>query len=45
MRLSIVQLLRGYGLVGGFSEYEGAWRMGYVRGAEGSIVSLAERIG
>ena len=26
-------------------EYEGAWRMTYVRGPEGIIVSLAERIG
>ena len=35
----------GYGLVGGVGEYEGAWRMAYVRGPEGIIVSLAERIG
>jgi catechol 2,3-dioxygenase-like lactoylglutathione lyase family enzyme len=35
----------GYGLVGGIGEYEGAWRMVYVRGPEGIIVSLAERIG
>lgn len=35
----------GYGLVGGIGEYEGAWRMAYVRGPEGVIVSLAERIG
>jgi catechol 2,3-dioxygenase-like lactoylglutathione lyase family enzyme len=35
----------GYGLVGGIGEYEGAWRMGSVRGPEGIIVSLAERIG
>ena len=34
-----------YGLVGGIGEYEGAWRMAYVRGPEGIIVSLAERIG
>src|SRR5215211_5206942 len=26
----------GYGLVGGIGEYEGAWRMAYVRGPEGS---------
>src|SRR5258706_12507029 len=32
----------GYGLVGGIGEYEGAWRMAYVRGPEGIIVSLAE---
>ena len=25
----------GYGLVGGIGEYEGAWRMAYVRGPEG----------
>ena len=35
----------GYGLVGGIGEYEGAWTMAYVRGPEGIIVSLAERIG
>ncbi len=35
----------GYGLVGGIGEYEGAWRMAYLRGPEGIIVSLAERIG
>jgi catechol 2,3-dioxygenase-like lactoylglutathione lyase family enzyme len=35
----------GYGLVGGIGEYEQAWRMAYVRGPEGIIVSLAERIG
>jgi catechol 2,3-dioxygenase-like lactoylglutathione lyase family enzyme len=35
----------GYGLVGGVGEYENAWRMAYVRGPEGIIVSLAERIG
>jgi catechol 2,3-dioxygenase-like lactoylglutathione lyase family enzyme len=35
----------GYGLVGGIGEYEGVWKMAYVRGPEGIIVSLAERIG
>jgi catechol 2,3-dioxygenase-like lactoylglutathione lyase family enzyme len=35
----------GYGLVGGIGEHEGIWRMAYVRGPEGIIVSLAERIG
>jgi catechol 2,3-dioxygenase-like lactoylglutathione lyase family enzyme len=35
----------GYGLVGGVGEYEHAWRMAYVRGPEGIIVALAERIG
>jgi catechol 2,3-dioxygenase-like lactoylglutathione lyase family enzyme len=34
----------GYGLVGGIGEYEGSWRMAYVRGPEGIIVSLAQRI-
>ncbi|HST84045.1 MAG TPA: VOC family protein [Kineosporiaceae bacterium] len=35
----------GYGLVGGIGEYEGLWRMAYLRGPEGIIVSLTERIG
>ena len=35
----------GYGLVGGIGEYENAWRMTYVRGPEGIIVALAQRIG
>ncbi|MFP5348182.1 MAG: VOC family protein [Actinomycetes bacterium] len=35
----------GYGLVGGVGEYEGMWRMAYVRGPEGVIVALAQRIG
>jgi catechol 2,3-dioxygenase-like lactoylglutathione lyase family enzyme len=35
----------GYRLVGGIGEYEGVWRMAYVRGPEGIIVSLAESIG
>ncbi len=35
----------GYRLVGGIGEYEPVWRMAYVRGPEGIIVSLAERIG
>ncbi|QHC58225.1 VOC family protein [Rathayibacter sp. VKM Ac-2760] len=34
----------GYGLVGGVDEYEGAWRMAYVRGPEGVIVALSERL-
>ncbi|MGZ6869586.1 MAG: VOC family protein [Frankiaceae bacterium] len=34
----------GYGLVGGIGEYEHTWRMASVRGPEGIIVSLAERI-
>jgi catechol 2,3-dioxygenase-like lactoylglutathione lyase family enzyme len=36
---------RGFGLDGGIGEYEGVWRMAYVRGPEGIIVALAERIG
>jgi predicted enzyme related to lactoylglutathione lyase len=35
----------GYRLVGGIGEYEGAWRMAYVRGPEGIIVALPSRIG
>ena len=35
----------GYGLVGGVGQYENLWRMAYVRGPDGIIVSLAERIG
>ena len=35
----------GYGLVGGIGRYENAWLMAYVRGPEGIIVSLSERIG
>jgi catechol 2,3-dioxygenase-like lactoylglutathione lyase family enzyme len=34
----------GYGLVGGIGEYENVWRMAYVRGPEGLIVSLAEQV-
>jgi catechol 2,3-dioxygenase-like lactoylglutathione lyase family enzyme len=35
----------GYGLIGGIGEYEDAWRMASVRGPEGILVNLAERIG
>ena len=35
----------GYGLVGGIGEWEGAWRMTYVRGPDGIIVALAENLG
>jgi catechol 2,3-dioxygenase-like lactoylglutathione lyase family enzyme len=35
----------GYGLVGGVGQHENTWRMAYVRGPEGIIVSLTERIG
>ena len=34
----------GYGLIGGIGEYEHARRMAYVRGPEGIIVSLAQRV-
>ena len=34
----------GYALVGGIGEYENVWRMAYVRGPEGLIIALAERI-
>lgn len=34
----------GFGLVGGVGQYETMWRMAYVRGPEGIIVALAERI-
>jgi catechol 2,3-dioxygenase-like lactoylglutathione lyase family enzyme len=35
----------GYGLVGGIGEYEGTYRMAHVRGPEGIVVSLSQRIG
>jgi catechol 2,3-dioxygenase-like lactoylglutathione lyase family enzyme len=35
----------GYGLVGGVGEYANTWRMAYVRGPDGIIVALAERLG
>ena len=35
----------GYGLVGGIGQHEDVWRMAYVRGPEGIVVALAERIG
>ena len=34
----------GYRLVGGVGQHEGSWRMASVRGPEGFIVNLAERI-
>ena len=34
----------GYRLVGGIGQYEQIWRMAYVRGPEGIIVALAQRI-
>jgi hypothetical protein len=36
----------GYGLVvGGIGQHENIWRVVYVRGPEGIVVSVAERIG
>jgi catechol 2,3-dioxygenase-like lactoylglutathione lyase family enzyme len=35
----------GFALIGGVGEFEQIWRMASVRGPEGIIVSLAERIG
>ena len=35
----------GYGLVGGVGQYEDTWRMAHVRGPEGIVVALSERIG
>jgi catechol 2,3-dioxygenase-like lactoylglutathione lyase family enzyme len=35
----------GYGLVGGIGQYEQVWLMAYVRGPEGIIVALAQRVG
>jgi len=40
-----VERLAGDGLVGGVGRYENAWLMAYVRGPEGIIVALAERLG
>jgi catechol 2,3-dioxygenase-like lactoylglutathione lyase family enzyme len=34
----------GFGLIGGIGEYEGMWKMTYVRGPEDIIVALAQRI-
>ncbi len=38
-------IANGYGLVGGIGEYENIWQMAHVRGPEGIVVALAERIG
>ena len=35
----------GYGLVGGIGQHENTWLMAYVRGPDGIIVALAERLG
>ncbi len=42
---TVIGIPEGYGLVGGVREYENVWRMAHVRGPEGIIVSLSERIG
>lgn len=34
----------GFGLVGGIGRYEDVWLMAYVRGPEGIVVSLTERL-
>jgi catechol 2,3-dioxygenase-like lactoylglutathione lyase family enzyme len=34
----------GFGLVGGVGEYESMWRMAHVRGPEGIVVSLSQRV-
>lgn len=34
----------GYALVGGVGEHEGAWLMAYIRGPEGIIVAVAQRL-
>lgn len=46
LRATIERLVsEGHGLVGEVGEHEGTWLMAYVRGPEGIIVSLTERIG
>lgn len=35
----------GYALVGDVGTYQDAWRMAYVRGPDGVIVSLSDRVG
>ena len=45
LRIVLDQLAAdGYGLVGAVGQFEDVWRMAYVRGPEGIIVSLAERV-
>ncbi|MCS3491894.1 MULTISPECIES: VOC family protein [Micrococcaceae] len=34
----------GYPLIGGIGHYEGVWKMAYIRGPEGIIVALAQRL-
>jgi catechol 2,3-dioxygenase-like lactoylglutathione lyase family enzyme len=43
---AIVDVLaaNGYGLVGGIGQYEDTWAMAHVRGPEGIVVALTERI-
>ena len=36
---------KGYGLVGGIGQYENTWLMANIRGPEGIVVSVTERIG
>jgi catechol 2,3-dioxygenase-like lactoylglutathione lyase family enzyme len=36
--------VNGYGLLGGIGQYENTWRMAHVRGPEGIVVALTERI-
>ena len=36
---------KGHGLVGGIGDYENTWLMANVRGPDGIVVSLTERIG
>ena len=46
LRSTVDRLLAaGHTLVGEGGEYEGTWLMAYVRGPEGIIVSLTERVG
>lgn len=45
MRAAVARVAEhGYSHVGGIGDYEGAWRMVYVRRPEGIIVSLAENL-
>ena len=35
----------GYGLVGGIGEFENSWKMTYVRGPDGIVVSVTQAVG
>ncbi len=35
----------GYGLVGGIGEWEGAWKMAYIRGPEGIVLNVTQPVG